>query len=122
MKELKFHPGILSLRIAGKEFQVKPDSCFAEQLSLLAEEAGRRAAIAASSKATGEEILEFLSYAIDSLVGEGTIELLFGEEEPDLFDLCDILSYLCDCFSEYRRERLARLNGEADFSYGEEEA
>lgn len=109
MKNLLIEAPEIPLCINGKEFSFIPDSDFAEHLSLLAKEAGERAE---ECKDTGEDTTEasaFLSYAVDTLLGDGAVEKIFGDVLPDPLDLCDILGYIADAFHAYRRRRLNRL-------------
>ena len=99
----------IPLCINGEEFHFIPDSDFAERLSLLAGEAGKRAE---ECKDKGEDACEasaFLSYAVDTLIGDGAVERIFGDTLPDPIDLCDILGYISDAFHSYRKRRLRRL-------------
>ncbi len=99
----------IPLCINGKEFSFIPNSEFAERLSALADEAGKRAE---ECKSSGEDTCEasaFLSYAVDTLIGDGAVEKIFGDTLPDPFDLCDILGYIADAFHSYRKRRLMRL-------------
>lgn len=109
MNNLVIETPKIPLSINGKEFSFVPDSEFAERLSLLADEAGKRAE---ECKETGEDACEasaFLSYAVDMLIGDGAVEKIFGDVLPDPIDLCDILGYIADAFHSYRRRRLTRL-------------
>ncbi|MBQ8254840.1 MAG: hypothetical protein IJY94_04985 [Clostridia bacterium] len=109
MKNLNIEAPRIPLCINGKEFSFIPDSEFASRLSLLADEAGKRAEMC---KETGEDACEasaFLSYAVDTLIGDGAVEKIFGDVLPDPVDLCDILGYVADAFHSYRRRRLKRL-------------
>lgn len=105
----------LVLNISGHTFTILANSDLAERVALLAGEAALRADAAHES---GEYdiggVCGFLCRIIDSLVGEGTVETIFGDDEPDVFDLCDIISYICDEFSAYRRRRLSRLAKDTD--------
>ena len=109
MKNLIIEAPSIPLCINGHEFSFVPDSGFAEKLSLLADEAGKRAE---ESKGKGEDLCEasaFLSYAVDTLIGDGAVETIFGDVLPDPIDLCDILGYVADAFHSYRRRRLRAL-------------
>jgi hypothetical protein len=110
MKELNLDSGVLRVKVDGKELSFRCDTEFAENAANLAEEAERRAMLAkAHNKNTPYETSAFLSYAIDTLVGDGTVETLFGEDLPDAVALCEVLSLIIDAFDEYRRARLSRL-------------
>ncbi len=99
----------IQLCINGKEFSFVPNSEFAERLSLLADEAGKRAEECNETGGDTCEASAFLSYAIDTLIGDGAIETIFGDILPDPLDLCDILGYIADAFHSYRKRRLKRL-------------
>ncbi len=110
MKDLNITPVSIPLCVNGHEFSFVPDSDFAERLSMLAKEAGKRAE---TCKKKGDNVCDasaFLSYAVDTLIGDGAVETIFGEDTaPDPIDLCDILSYIADAFHAYKNRRLKRL-------------
>ena len=109
MNNLTIEAPRIPLCINGKEFSFVPDSEFASRLSLLAAEAGERAE---ACKDKGEDACEasaFLSYAVDTLIGDGAVEKIFGDILPDPIDLCDILGYIADAFHSYRKRRLKHL-------------
>lgn len=109
MKNLIIEAPEIPLCINGKEFSFVPDSDFAERLSLLADEAGKRAEECKDKENDATEASAFLSYAIDTLIGDGAVEKIFGDVLPDSLDLCEILGYIADAFHSYRRRRLNRL-------------
>ena len=110
MQEQILDPGVITLHIGGHRFSFRADSDFAERACQLGEEAERRAALAsAEERQKPHEVASFLSYAIDTLIGAGPIETLFGEAVPEILDLLDILNYILDAFHTYRNRRLSRL-------------
>lgn len=110
MIEISRDPGIVSLLIHGREMSFRADAAFAHRLSLLATEASERAAVAKMTRSyQPKQVCEFLHTAIDTLLGEGTVASLFGEETPELLDLMDILTGVADAFHGYRAERLRRI-------------
>lgn len=113
MNNFDFCNGYIPLFIGGNEFLIKPDSNFAKTLSSLSKEADVRADLA-KHNGSHKKTSDFLCYVIDSLLGDNSCNRIFGDSEPDIFDLCDIISYICDSFSEYRSFRLSRLNKNTD--------
>ncbi len=109
MNNFDFYNGYISLLIGGNEFSIKPDSNFANTLAALSKEADIRADLAKHNGGY-TKTSDFLCHVIDSLLGDNSCNLIFKDSEPDIFDLCDIISYICDSFSEYRNFRLSRLN------------
>lgn len=108
MGNFKFKSNILSLNIDGNLFEVTMTPDFSGKLKELSAEAGIMARGIIGTPSSGSaEVSAFLSYIIDTLVGEGTTDIIFRSRERDVFDLYDIISYICDEFSDYR---LARLN------------
>lgn len=107
MKTLELESCTIPLYISGKQFLIRADKNFADTLSMLSEEAGARAAAASREGYNGT--LDFLSHTVDSLLGEGAVADIFVDDEPDVFALCEIISYVCDCFAEYRRSRISHL-------------
>ena len=110
MKNLILEAPKVSFLINGKTYYFYADNEFASLLSSLAEEATSRAEICHSLCITdGSEAMEFLCQAIDTLVGDGTVEDIFGDSDPNVFDLCEVLGIISAAFHEYRDERLNRI-------------
>ena len=110
MKELIIEAPRVSFSVNGKTFYFTPDSEFAIRLSELASEASRRAELCHRLCIfDGSEAKEFLCLAIDSLIGDGTVEDIFGDTDPDVMDLCDVLGIISSAFHEYRMMRLERI-------------
>ncbi len=107
MNTLEIKPCTIPLYISGKQFFISADKNFAVTLSMLADDAGTRAALASREGYDGT--VGFLSHTVDTILGEGSVASIFDEREPDAFALCDIISYICDRFSEYRRERISAI-------------
>ena len=113
MIDITRDPGIVSLRIHGREMSFHADSDFAERLSQLAAEASERAEVAKRlGSRDPKQVRAFLSHAVDVLLGEGTVDDLFGEELPEVLDLMEILTGVADAFHGYRAERLRRIKEE----------
>lgn len=110
MKELQLNPGILSVSIEGHDFTFRADSAFTERVAALAGEAERRTAIAAAEGRHNEaEVAAFLSHAVDSLLGAGASDTIFGGDVPEILSLLDILDVIMNAFREYRASRIAKL-------------
>ncbi len=112
MNKLITEDSRIFLNINGKEFSFVADSEFARRLSDLAAEAGKRAK---DCKECGDDEIDasaFLSYAVDTLIGDGAVERIFGDILPDPLDLCDILGYIADAFHAYRKKRINKIKEE----------
>ena len=110
MNELIIKKVTLNVRINGMDFPFIADSEFAMKVSSLAKEATKRANLCAiTGCGDGIEASEFLSYAIDTLIGEGSTKKIFDTQYPDPVDLCDILGLIADVFHSYRRERIRAI-------------
>ena len=110
MKKLNLNPGILSVSREGHDFTFRADSAFAERVTELAGEAERRTAMAAAEGRHNEaEVTAFLSHAVDSLLGEGASDIIFGEDTPEILTLLDVLDVIMNAFREYRAARIAKL-------------
>lgn len=97
----------IPLSINGIAFSFNADSEFSKKLAALADEVSRKKD---ESKNEDEvDVSAFLSYIVDSLLGDGAVEAIFGDILPDPLDLCDIISYVADAFGDYRRRRIAAL-------------
>lgn len=113
MNELIIKKVTLSVTINGIDFPFVADSTFAMKISSLAKEALKRADICAFTGCDDcIEASKFLSYAVDTLIGEGASMKIFGTDIPDPADLCDVLGLISDVFHNYRRERIRRLREE----------
>ena len=112
MNELILKKITLSVRINGMDFPFVADSKFAMRLSSLAKEAIRRAELCALTDCNDfSEASEFLSHAVDTLIGEGSSKKIFGAETPDPAELCEVLGLISDVFHCYRRSRIRELRG-----------
>ena len=110
MNELILKKVTLSVRINGIDFPFIADSEFAMKVSALAKEATKRANFCAITGSNdGIEASEFLSYAVDTLIGEGSTKKIFDSQHPDPVDLCDILGLIADVFHNYRMERIRAI-------------
>ncbi len=110
MKELKLDPAVLTVWIDGQEFTFRADTAFTKRVAELAAEAERRTAMASAVGRHNEaEVAAFLSHAVDSLLGDGASEIIFGEDVPEILSLLDILDVIMNAFREYRASRIARL-------------
>ena len=107
-------PGLVTLTLNGKRFSFRADSAFSARAAELAEEAEKKAAESEEGLCDYDEIAAFLSYVIDSLLGDGSVEALYGEEEePDAFTLLFWLDEIIGAFHRYRLNRLSRLKAGA---------
>ena len=81
MKELKLDSGMLEIAIEGRTYPFRADAAFAERVAELAEEAERRSAMASAEERNDPvETAAFLSYAVDSLLGDGTVEAVYEDD------------------------------------------
>ena len=110
MKELKLDSGMLEIAIEGRTYPFRADVAFAERVAELTGEAERRSAMASAEERNDPvETAAFLSYAVDSLLGDGTVEAVFGEDMPEILPLLDILDGIMTVFCHYRAARIAKL-------------
>lgn len=113
MKELILDDCIINIKVNGLQFGFIPDTVFASKLQALADEASKRANLCRISGANdGSEASKFLSYVVDTLLGEGTVETIFGDTAPSPFDLCEIIDTISCEFHSYVKNRLDKLKGE----------
>lgn len=99
------------LTVNGKEISFRADSEFSSRLASLANEAAEKKENCENDDEI--EVSAFLSYVLDTLIGDGTVEKLFGDILPDPLDLCDVISFVADAFGDYRRRRIAAIKGVA---------
>lgn len=97
----------IPLSINGVAFSFNADSEFSKKLSALADEVSNKKKDSESDDEV--DVSAFLSYIVDSLLGDGAVERIFGDILPDPLDLCDIISYVADAFGDYRKRRIAAL-------------
>lgn len=107
-KELKIKSCKIPIRISGKVYTLSATPSLTDTVAALADEAVRLSMLTESGKCAGVTA-GFLSRAIDELIGEGTVDDIFGEEEPDLFGLCEIITLIAESFGEYRQRRYRRM-------------
>ena len=105
-------PGLVTVTLNGRGFTFRADAAFSARAAELAEEAEKKAAESEDGLCDYDEIAAFLSYVIDSLLGDGAVDELYGEEEtPDAFTLLFWLDEIIAAFHRYRLNRLSRLKG-----------
>jgi len=110
MKELKLDPALLAIAIEGHVYTFRADAAFAERVAQLAGEAERRSAMASAEERNDPVgTAAFLSYAVDSLLGDGTVETIFGADIPEILPLLDILDGIMTVFCDYRAARITQL-------------
>ena len=101
---------LVSLTLFDHTVSFHVDVDFATRLRDLAEEAERRAILArVENRNDPRSTADFLARAVDTLLGLGTVSRLFPKQEPDVFDLCEILCEVANAFHAYRQKRLGRL-------------
>lgn len=101
---------LVSLTVFDHTLSFRADADFAMHLRDLAEEAERRAILArAENRNDPHSTAAFLIRAVDTLLGTGTVDRLFPEQSPDVFDLCEILCEVTNAFHAYRQRRMSRL-------------
>ena len=104
--------GLITVTLNGRSFAFHADSDFAARAAELAEEAEKKAAESRQGLCDYDEIAAFLSYVIDSLLGDGAVDDLYGEDDtPDVFTLLFWLDEIIAAFHRYRVNRLSRLKG-----------
>ncbi len=109
MKELNLDNGMLEVRVNGLTLTFRADSAFAEKTDRLGKEAEERAAAAAAGRRDPDGVAAFLCRALDTLLGEGTVASIFGDEPPEILDLLDVLDLVMSEFHRYRTARIGRL-------------
>ena len=103
----------LTVNINGVDYSFVADHEFALKISSLAKEAEKRAEFCAFIGCDDfYEASKFLSYAVDTLIGEGSSFKIFGTDFPDPIDICDVLGLIADVFHSYRRERIYSIKGD----------
>jgi hypothetical protein len=102
----------LTVNVNGVDYPFVADHEFAMKISSLAKEALKRADICAYTGCDDcVEASKFLSYALDTLIGEGSSYKMFGTDIPDPVEICDVLGLISDVFHSYRRERIYGIKG-----------
>lgn len=115
-KELEIPDCVIPLCINGKEFRLYATSGLSDTLVALAEEAVRLSVLTKDGNRSSVTV-KFLERAIDGILGDGAVDGIFGEREPDICGLCDIVTYIAAEFADYGRmrlDRMARIGGDAE--------
>ena len=109
MTGFRFKPSVLTLDIEGETFDLEMTRDFFDKMDKLSEECGKRSLLLRESggKSDGSNEL-FLSGIIDGLLGDGATERIFFGRKRDIFDLCDVLIYVCDECARYQKARAER--------------
>lgn len=98
----------IPLLINGKVYTLNATPGLSDTIAALADEAMRLAALTENGRRSGVTAA-FLVRAIDELLGEGSSAEIFRDGEPDLFGLCDIITFIAVRFERYRDMRRKRL-------------
>ena len=107
---------VIPLCINGKDFRLYATSGLSDTLVTLAEEAVRLSVLTKDGNRSSVTV-KFLERAIDGILGDGAVDGIFGEREPDICGLCDIVTYIAAEFFDYgkmRLDRMARIGGDAE--------
>ena len=107
-KELVIAGCGIPVRISGRTYTLYATPELSDTVATLADEAIRLSMLTGNGKRSGVTA-DFLAGAIDGLLGEGTVNEIFGDSEPDLFGLCDILGFIAERFGDYRDMRYNQL-------------
>lgn len=109
-ERFRFKKMILPIDIEGMRFDIEMTAKFGAKLRYLAQKSLREADAIEKIKDPGTRnarTVSFLSGVIDAILGDGAIERIFSDRTPDLFDLSDMLLYICDTYNEYQQRRIA---------------
>lgn len=106
--ELTLESCKIPIRISGKTYPLYATPSLSDTVAALADEAIRLSMLTENGKRSGVTA-GFLSRAIDELIGEGAVDDIFGDTEPDLFGLCEILTFITESFGEYRKRRYRQM-------------
>lgn len=115
-KGLEIPDCVIPLCINGKEFRLYATSGLSDTLVALAEEAVRLSVLTKDGNRSSVTV-KFLERAIDGILGDGAVDGIFGEREPDICGLCDIVTYIAAEFFDYgkmRLDRMARIGVDAE--------
>jgi len=112
MQSFKFNSNTVTLDFNGKLFDVCMDSDFSRRMKALAKECDQRAKAICDEGCNTENVGEFLTSMINSLLGQDAADSILEGRVYDIYDLCDILVYICDAYSEHSQKRLAFCCGE----------
>ena len=95
----RFKSSVLTLDIEGEIFKIEMTKDYLNRMNVCAKECNRRADEIKNHGERHDGSAEaILSGIIDELLGEGATDRIFFCREKDLFDLCDVLIYICESF------------------------
>ncbi|WP_087064766.1 hypothetical protein [Intestinibacillus massiliensis] len=86
------------VEVAGHPFTLETGTAAARKLEAFGAEAKRLAGELPKTAEGMETAWGFLAGTLDGLLGDGATDTIFAGREHDLFDLVDVLTYLCDAY------------------------
>lgn len=125
MTEFRFRSKLLTLYIEGHIFEIEMTNEFLQKMNEYSALCGEKAEQLRSSSVKQDGVAEaILSEIIDKLLGEGAVDQIFCERKRDIFDLCDIIIYICDECERFQSKKINRYRellekeAEADMQRG----
>ncbi len=135
----RFESNVLTLDIEGEAFTIEMSNDYLKSMRRYARECGIYADIVEERRARQEkelrenrrnpEVIEalerkmeeedakaeaFISGMIERILGKGAVEKIFFFREKNLFNLCDLLIYICDECIRFQTERLKKYKSLAE--------
>lgn len=106
MTEIYIEEPIVRFKISGMDFDFIADTEFCKKLTSLADEASYKRRFGTVHGGNIDDAIGFLTHIIDTLIGEGTVESIYGGESPDPYALLDIINNISDAFHTYVKRRI----------------
>ena len=103
----------VSVTLYGNAFTFLADSDFSLRLEALADETARRAALTATDRRRDPEATAaFLMHVLETLLGSGTANQLYGEVLPDPLVVCNDVCTVIDAYHAFRLSYIKRIQEE----------
>lgn len=109
MTEFRFKSNLLTLYIEGHIFEIEMTNEFLQKMNEYSALCGERAEYIKNSGEKKDGLAEeLLSEIIDKLLCEGAVDQIFYGRKRDIFDLCDVIIYICDECERFQSKKLSR--------------
>ena len=107
MEEFRFRDRTFNISVNGEVFTAPVNDRVSFLLSEIADELDCAAAsLESGDEGSREQACELLAASIDRLLGCGAAERIFSARGYDFYELCEVLVYVCDCYTEFNLARL----------------
>ena len=109
MTGFRFRSNLLTLDIEGHIFEIEMTNEFLKKMNEYSALCGEQADYLRDGGSGKDGAAEdLLSSIIDRLLGDGASDMIFDGRKRDLFDLCDVVIYICDECERFQSEKIKK--------------